>query len=222
MKKAKNSKNARIMTTVARMADDPATESALHGGGNGKAVTCGTVSKKFYTEVDTRIRAAIEAAGMCSDDYAATRSAVDLYLSDGTVPTELHPVAVRLLFAVLRPEIDKAVERSRRARERALRKRAASSGHVMSVPDAAIGGGVAGEVAASPVAASGYDGARLSVNDDEMSRPKNITDLTNEGIERVMTMALRDVTGDEDAVYSLNRRQRRLLDRQRRRCARKK
>ena len=42
---------------------------------------------------------------------------IDRYLTDGSVPSDDADPAVRLTFALLRPEIDKAIERSSRARK---------------------------------------------------------------------------------------------------------
>ncbi|MDE6175450.1 MAG: hypothetical protein K2F88_07805, partial [Duncaniella sp.] len=49
----------------------------------------------------------------------------DRYMADGTVPPTDTDPAVALTFALLRAEIDKAVERSRRARSRAAVKSSA-------------------------------------------------------------------------------------------------
>lgn len=43
---------------------------------------------------------------------------IERYMLDGTVPSDSEETAIQLMFNLLRPEIDKAITRSRRARER--------------------------------------------------------------------------------------------------------
>ena len=89
------------------------------------AATQVSVSKKFYAGIMERIRSAVELTKGDSDFQASLTAMVDAYLADGSEPDEDSPLTVRLVFALLRPEIDKAAARSRAARERAAKKREA-------------------------------------------------------------------------------------------------
>lgn len=79
------------------------------------------VSKKFYTCITGRVSESLSLIGR-SDAVAETMACIDRYMADGTVPPIGADPAVALTFALLRAEIDKAVERSRRARSRAAVK----------------------------------------------------------------------------------------------------
>lgn len=83
------------------------------------------VSKKFYTCITDRVRGSLNLIGR-GDAVAETMACIDRYMADGTVPPTDTDPAVALTFALLRAEIDKAVERSRRARSRAAVKSCAS------------------------------------------------------------------------------------------------
>lgn len=89
------------------------------------AATPVSVSKKFYAGIMERIRSAAELTHGDSDFQASLTAMVDAYLADGSEPDADSPFTVRLIFALLRPEIDKAAARSRAARERAAKKREA-------------------------------------------------------------------------------------------------
>lgn len=84
------------------------------------------VSKKFYTCITDRVRGSLNLIGR-GDAVAETMACIDRYMADGTVPPTDTDPAVALTFALLRAEIDKAVERSRRARSRAAVKSCASA-----------------------------------------------------------------------------------------------
>lgn len=96
------------------------------------------VSRKFYTYVSDRVRESLSLIGR-EDVVAVAMACVDRYMADGTQPADTDP-AVRLTFALLRAEIDKAVLRSSRARSRAAKKAPHTAGTQESsaVPDAFI------------------------------------------------------------------------------------
>lgn len=75
------------------------------------------VSRKFYTYISDRVRESMSLTGR-EDAADEAMTCLDRYLTDGSVPSENTDPAVRLTFALLRPEIDKAIERSNRARKR--------------------------------------------------------------------------------------------------------
>ena len=79
-----------------------------------------TVSKKFYADIMGRIESALSFA---PGSAAEAVRLVDTYLLGGEAASD-DPCAM-LAFNMIRPELDKAVIRSRRARERAqMRKKA--------------------------------------------------------------------------------------------------
>ena len=73
------------------------------------------VSKKFYSEICDRIRFSfsINRPSLIEEAIAT----VDSYITGGTEPDEYTDPSVLLMFNLLRPEIDKAIRRSQRARE---------------------------------------------------------------------------------------------------------
>ena len=75
------------------------------------------VSRKFYTYISDRVRESMSLTGR-EDAADKAMTCIDRYLTDGSVPSDDADPAVRLTFALLRPEIDKAIGRSSRARTR--------------------------------------------------------------------------------------------------------
>lgn len=75
------------------------------------------VSRKFYTYISDRVRESMRLTGH-EEAIGEAMASIDRYLADGSIPSEDADPAVRLTFALLRPEIDKAIERSNRARKR--------------------------------------------------------------------------------------------------------
>lgn len=92
------------------------------------------VSKKFFSYIRERIGDAckVYAGGLTGDDnthgsediFAASMAAVEAYISEGRTPEEGAPAPVRMILALLRPEIDRAAKRSASARLRAARRKA--------------------------------------------------------------------------------------------------
>lgn len=80
------------------------------------------VSSKFYLDLSSRISDAVESIGGDDADYERLFGVVDRYMADGRVPGKDADMKVKLVFAILRPEIDKAIERSAKARERAKKR----------------------------------------------------------------------------------------------------
>lgn len=74
------------------------------------------VSKKFHTEICARVSASFS---KCHPSLVGKAIAViERYMLNGIVPSVSEEAAIQLMFNLLRPEIDKAIARSRRARER--------------------------------------------------------------------------------------------------------
>ena len=96
-----------------------------------------TVSKKFYVDIISRIESALSFA---PGSAAEAVRLVDTYLLGGEAASA-DPCAM-LAFNMIRPELDKAMLRSRRARERAqLRKKAKA---VQAVCECTPANGVSG------------------------------------------------------------------------------
>lgn len=83
------------------------------------------VSKNFYASVTDRVRESLGLIGR-TDAVEGTIACIDRYMADGTVPSTGTDAAILLTFNLLRPEIDKALQRSRRARQRAAENKAAA------------------------------------------------------------------------------------------------
>lgn len=82
------------------------------------------ISAKAYARFIARIESALSTSPA---GISAMRHAFDLYLSGDTSAAEALPADLKTAFRFLRHEIDIAIERSRRARERARIRRAQSS-----------------------------------------------------------------------------------------------
>ncbi|MDE5905915.1 hypothetical protein, partial [Duncaniella sp.] len=78
------------------------------------------VSKKFYQETISRIQASFQAIGGSAGDELAEKTvkAVNDYLSGACLPADDSDATVRLMFALIRSELDKAMARSAAARRR--------------------------------------------------------------------------------------------------------
>ena len=80
------------------------------------------VSRKFYGYLCRQIEIASSLCEEIRED--AVRVCVDFYIDSGLVICKIN-VAERMVFTLLQPQIDKALERSRRARAAAARRREA-------------------------------------------------------------------------------------------------
>ncbi|MDE5903725.1 hypothetical protein [Duncaniella sp.] len=79
------------------------------------------VSRKFYSEICDRIRFSFSLNRPSLIEEAI--STVDSYITRGAEPAEYTDPSVLLMFSLLRPEIDKAIRRSQRAREISSRRK---------------------------------------------------------------------------------------------------
>lgn len=112
-----------------------AAKATVCSNSNPQAAMCSKthplpVSKKFYARIRERVLSVLGALGIApglTDDYCAdVMRLVDRHLAGGMAA--VSPGACRygeslVIFLTLREEIDRAVERSRRAREAAARRR---------------------------------------------------------------------------------------------------
>lgn len=81
------------------------------------------VSKKFYAGIMDRISEACAMLGADAEMREAITMAVREFITHGASPDGDADQCVKLAFALLRPEIEKAIERSAAARRRALIRR---------------------------------------------------------------------------------------------------
>lgn len=164
----------------------------------GKSVS--RVSKKFYADLDGRVRGAIYRIGCCHDAYVCAKIVIDRYISDGTEPDLSELITVRLIFALLKPEIDKAIARSRMAKERAAARRSVKS---MEQPGQE-----------QPEVSDGVSGGETMVGlpetvDETMPTVEQDADMLIEKFNAALTAAASE---DKD-LRPLNRRERRDLKR---------
>ncbi|MCM1355897.1 MAG: hypothetical protein NC212_05790 [Staphylococcus sp.] len=82
------------------------------------------VSKKFHTYITDRINDACRTIGDNDDAAAKTLALVNRYITTGECDLTDADAIVRLIFTLLRPEIDRAISRSKAARLRAANRRA--------------------------------------------------------------------------------------------------
>ena len=81
------------------------------------------VSRKFYESLCSLIRSAAEFSDDVDVDFFI-HHCIDVYIDHGTVIADLSDTET-VMFTLLQPQIDKALDRSRRARAAALRRREA-------------------------------------------------------------------------------------------------
>ncbi len=163
------------------------------------------VSRKFYVDIDNRLREAADCIGGGDETYAAMKAMIDMYISEGVVAEEDADASLRLVFAMLRPEIDKAMCRSRRARELAKGRKA----KIAVEPAESQESDCHCCQASEPVA--------KSADCEENTRIDSCVIPTDSDIERVITMAMREVAEEDSITYRMTRRQRRRLEQERRR-----
>ena len=85
------------------------------------------VSKKFYADLDNRVKGVMMVIDGGKTPYIAVKMAIDNYIFKGVEPERDALILVRIIFLLLKPEIDKAMMRSRKARERAVARRSVKS-----------------------------------------------------------------------------------------------
>ena len=149
------------------------------------------VSQKFYTYVSGRVRESLMIIGQ-EEAVTETMACIDRYMADGSLPAADSCPAVLLTFSILRPEIDKAILRSSRARRRSVQKSSVSAdNHPMESTDAM-----------KTVVASAED------------------DLTAAGL-RVESDGAGEKDGSPEPFIPRNRRERRLYEQEVRRATRR-
>lgn len=82
------------------------------------------VSKKFYADICERVAESVMVTGGNDTVVERTMVMIDAYISKGIKPDEeTESVGILIIFHILKAEIDRAITRSRLARQRALTRR---------------------------------------------------------------------------------------------------
>lgn len=81
------------------------------------------VSRKFYQYIRQQIMATVAVSPDLNQSYLL--ELFDYYLEHGKLRDDTYNIA-RIIFSLITPQIDKAIVRSRRAREAAMRRRESS------------------------------------------------------------------------------------------------
>ncbi|MCM1356807.1 MAG: hypothetical protein NC212_10435 [Staphylococcus sp.] len=168
---------------------------------NQKNTTVKNVSRKFYADICGRVADAATVVGGGETAADEMRIVVERYIADGTEPGADEDMSVRLVFAILRPEIDKALERSRMAKARAALRREAK----------AVGGIVKPSETPAPLFVELPVGVPERYEEEDCTPPETVQELTAAALEDWEPLA----------AVPVNRRQRRELERQRKRDARR-
>lgn len=98
-----------------------------------------SVSKKFYAYLSGRVRESLMLIGR-EDAVAEAMACTDRYMADGSLPPANICPAGLLTYSILRPEIDKVIQRSSRARSRgAIKASATADNSTVAVSGPVIG-----------------------------------------------------------------------------------
>lgn len=82
-----------------------------------------SVSKKFYAYISGRVAAASLMSAGKERTLSDSMEAIDAYIATGMEPAPDSSTETLMIFAILRPEIDRAMARSAAARIRAAKRR---------------------------------------------------------------------------------------------------
>lgn len=165
------------------------------------------VSKNFYASITGRVRESLGLVGRM-DAVEETLACIDRYMADGTVPPIGTDAAILLTFNLLRMEIDKALQRSRRARRRAADNKAAADRQFSEL--AAI---IAASATGNHEAPTGSTTENLEVHDMAVGPGTECVGMEDESTDRA----------EEEAAQFVprNRRERRLYEQELRRAPRR-
>lgn len=89
------------------------------------------VSKKFYAQIIERVNIAFSGLANRDDLIDDATSVINRYIDDGII-AKIDDEMVMIAFMMVKPEIDKAAERSRRARAAAAHRKAAAEANISS------------------------------------------------------------------------------------------
>ena len=81
------------------------------------------VSKKFYAAIRQRVTDSCACLPNGKEVCKSALALIDTYLAMGEADLDWRPIECSLIFALVKPEIDRAIERSKAAKARAARKK---------------------------------------------------------------------------------------------------
>ncbi|WP_297072267.1 hypothetical protein [uncultured Duncaniella sp.] len=81
------------------------------------------VSKKFYAAIRQRVTDSCACLPNGKEVCKSALALIDTYLAMGKADLDWWPIECSLIFALVKPEIDRAIERSKAAKARAARKK---------------------------------------------------------------------------------------------------
>lgn len=120
------------------------------------------ISQKFYEDICRRLLAAASIFFDSEQLYLQMKGAIDSYLTTGYIPTKLNGIDCLLTFTLLKPDIDRAIARSRKARESAARRREAKAAALQAETEV--------------LQADRQEDPEQKATDDETRSPDTITD----------------------------------------------
>ncbi len=170
------------------------------------------VSQKFYNEISARIRSSFASVSPSDALAESAICCVESYLREGLLPSGAVVESVRLMFALLRPEIDKAMARSAAARRRRRKPQA----------DATVTDGAKNEPSQKPACAAIPESVREMAGPDyDPEKLANIFKALSRPFDEDEEDEDDEEAGDAAPAVMLNRRQRRRQERLQRREARR-
>lgn len=194
-----------------------AMEKTINGKNNAALLP---VSRKFYDGIAARIADSFADLGETKSE--AVCLLINDYMSDGKLPDADTDAMVRLAFSLLRPEIDKAMARSAAARSRRKRNKKPSGAKkskkalAKKTKKADVPEVQTVESAETPLEIA-TQALREELGADRLQQ---LVDFLSESFDDNLTDANDD--GAEAEPMKLNRRERRLREREARRQARRK
>lgn len=94
------------------------------------------VSKKFYADIWQRVAESVMVTGGNDTVVERTMVVIDAYISKGIKPDEeTESVGILIVFHILKADIDRAITRSRLARQRALTRRNSHDSTIKTTSD---------------------------------------------------------------------------------------
>lgn len=94
------------------------------------------VSKKFYADICQRVGESVMITGGNESVVERTIVVIDAYISKGIKPDEeTESVGILIIFHILKADIDRAITRSRLARQRALTRRNSHDSTIKTTSD---------------------------------------------------------------------------------------
>lgn len=101
-----------------------------------EGVSVRNVSRKFYADICQRVAESVMITGGNESVVERTMAVIDAYISKGIEPDEeTESAGILIIFHILKAEIDRAITRSRLARQRALTRRNSHDSTIKTTSD---------------------------------------------------------------------------------------